>query len=199
MAGITYQYTFNLTISVPELNSVVERRLRLSHSASELLQRTFCKVLTYCHSYHPDLEFAIATVDYNEPLLSVRDLTGNILTWIDIGCPSVKKLNRPIRSHNAPETKLYFYRSSHKAEFRSEFHGYKSDLLTKVNCFQFDPDFLKALCEVDNRNSTWNITFIDNSIYLEANGHTFESTISSVDLKLLMKEEMHDHGESTTF
>ncbi len=182
MPAISSQYIFDLTISIPDLNKVIEHRIRTSHTTSEPLERTYARMLAYCHSYDPDLAISTDSSDRLEPMLSCRDLTGDIKTWIDIGCPSSKKFTKPIRSHKTPLVKLYFYRENHRDSFKREFHGFSKELFKNVLCYQFDPNFLTALTQVDKKTNVWNVTFLEDTTYIDANGVSFESTIEQVDL-----------------
>jgi uncharacterized protein YaeQ len=51
-------------------------------------------VLAYCLEYVAGIEFSRGLCDADEPPVAVRDLTGALRTWIDVGTPSAERLHR---------------------------------------------------------------------------------------------------------
>lgn len=189
MTAQSYFHSFDLTLSDPERNVFLETRLRLSRSFSEPMDRILAKVLSYCHSYSPDLQFSTGQ-DHNEPILFTKNLIGDFTAWIDIGCPSFKKLNKVVRSHTLPNITLYFFRGGNQSEFAREYRGWEADYASRLSIYQFDPSIVSALGDEDTRHLKWNVTFLEGGMYLDSNGQAFETLIPKLEpLQLLYKPE----------
>ncbi|MDZ4786499.1 MAG: YaeQ family protein [bacterium] len=182
MSAISTQHTFDLTISDPGHALFVESRLRLSYITNEPIERFFAKILAYGLNYSSDIEIVSDSSDQLEPLIFRKDLTGQYLSWIDIGCPSLKKLSKPARSHQDPLIKIYFYREGHLAEFLREFRDFKNDILNKIQAYQLDPKFLSTLGLSLKRSSKLSMTIIEDALYVELDGVSFDTIIPRVDL-----------------
>ncbi len=48
----------------------------------------------YCLEYAPGTAFSKGLADPDEPAIAVRDLTGQLMTWIDIGMPEAPRLHK---------------------------------------------------------------------------------------------------------
>lgn len=180
MPAQSFFHSFDITLSDSERNIFIETRLRLSRSVSEPMDRIFAKVLSYCHAYEPDFVFSTGQ-DVQEPALFRKNLTGDYTDWLDIGCPSHKKLNRIIRSHSRPNIRLYFFRGGHQAEFAREYRGLEIEYAKRLSIFEFDPNMISALGEEDSKHLTWNITLMEGGMYLDNGKQTFESAIPQLD------------------
>jgi uncharacterized protein YaeQ len=68
--------------------------LRVARHPSESDEYLVARVLAYCLEYTEGIEFSRGLSDADEPPLAVRDLTGRMTTWIDVGTPSADRLHR---------------------------------------------------------------------------------------------------------
>ncbi|MDY7231188.1 YaeQ family protein [Hyalangium rubrum] len=69
--------------------------LRLARHPSESMRYLLTRTLAYCLSYEEGISFSkggISSTD--EAPISVRDPTGVLLAWIDIGSPSAERLHK---------------------------------------------------------------------------------------------------------
>jgi uncharacterized protein YaeQ len=72
--------------------------LRVARHPSESDDYLVARILAYCLEYTDGIEFSRGLSDADEPPLAVRDLTGQMKTWIDVGTPSADRLHRASKS-----------------------------------------------------------------------------------------------------
>lgn len=69
--------------------------LRLAQHPSESLRFLVTRLLAYCLSYEEGIAFSKGGLSAtDEPPIAVRDPTGILLAWIDIGAPSAERLHK---------------------------------------------------------------------------------------------------------
>src|SRR5215204_193452 len=69
--------------------------LRIAQHPSESVRYLLTRMLAYCLSYEEGIAFSkggLSSTD--EPPVSVRDATGLLVAWIDVGTPSAERLHR---------------------------------------------------------------------------------------------------------
>ncbi len=180
MPAQSFFHSFDLTLSDSDRGIFIATRLRLSRSFSEPMDRIFAKVLAFCHSYEADFIFSTGQ-DVTEPAILRKNLVGDYVDWLDIGCPSTKKLNKVIRSHTKPRIRLYFFRQGNQAEFGREYRGLEPEYAGRIEIFEIDPAMISRLGDEDSRHLKWDVTLLDGSLYLDNGAQTFESRFTSVD------------------
>jgi len=82
--------------------------LRVARQPSETAEYLLTRVIAYCLEYAEGLTFSRGLADPDEPALAVRDLTGALQVWIDIGAPDAARLHKA--SKTAPRVAVYTHR-----------------------------------------------------------------------------------------
>jgi uncharacterized protein YaeQ len=82
--------------------------LKVARHPSESDDFLIARVLAYCVEYQPGIEFSRGLCDADDPPLAIRDLTGTMLAWIDIGTPSAERLHRA--SKRTPRVVVYVHK-----------------------------------------------------------------------------------------
>jgi uncharacterized protein YaeQ len=83
--------------------------LRLARHPSETAEFLVTRLLAYCLEYADGLAFSKGGLsDPDEPALAVRDLTGALQAWIEVGAPDAARLHRAAKA--APVVRVYPHR-----------------------------------------------------------------------------------------
>jgi uncharacterized protein YaeQ len=85
-----------LTIDLADMDRGVYEafELRIARHPSETAEYMLMRVLAYCLEYEPGIELTEGVSSGDEPALLVRDLTGKITAWIEVGMPDAARLHR---------------------------------------------------------------------------------------------------------
>ncbi|MGH8686576.1 MAG: YaeQ family protein [Burkholderiales bacterium] len=97
----------NLQISDIDRNYYGEHALTLARHPSETDERMMVRVLAFALNAHEHLAFGKGISATDEPDLWQKDLTGQIVHWIDVGQPEDKRLIRA--SGRAQQVSVYLY------------------------------------------------------------------------------------------
>ncbi len=68
--------------------------LRVARHPSESEEFLCARVLAFCLEYREGLVFSRGLAEPDQPALEVRDLTGTVLAWIEVGAPDAARLHR---------------------------------------------------------------------------------------------------------
>src|SRR5437660_2632093 len=68
--------------------------LRLVQQPSETLEYMLTRFLAYCLEYTEGIAFTEGVAAGDQPALLVRDLTGRLTTWVEVGMPTAERLHR---------------------------------------------------------------------------------------------------------
>lgn len=88
---------YHLHVDLSDVDRDVYRvlELRLARHPSESQRYLVTRALAYCLSYEAGIAFSKGGVSSaDEPPVLVRDDTGNLLAWIDVGSPSAERLHK---------------------------------------------------------------------------------------------------------
>ena len=97
----------SLQVSDMDRNYYGEHQLTLARHPSETDERMMMRVLAFALNAHEHLAFGKGLSDTDEPDLWQKDLTGQIVHWIDVGLPDEKRLVRA--SGKADRVTVYTY------------------------------------------------------------------------------------------
>lgn len=97
----------SLQVSDMDRNHYGEHSLTLARHPSETDERMMVRVLAFALNAHEHLAFGKGLSDTDEPDLWQKDLTGQIVHWIEVGQPDEKRLIRA--SGKAGRVTVYTY------------------------------------------------------------------------------------------
>ena len=87
-------FKVNLQVSDMDRNYYGEHQFTLARHPSETDERMMVRVLAFALNAHEHLAFGKGLSDTDEPDLWQKDLTGQIVHWIDVGLSDEKRLIR---------------------------------------------------------------------------------------------------------
>lgn len=87
-------YNFDIELADNDRNVYESLSLRMAQHPSESDEYLIARLLAYLLEYREGIEFSRGVSDPEEPTISIRDLTGTITTWIEIGTPDAARLHK---------------------------------------------------------------------------------------------------------
>jgi uncharacterized protein YaeQ len=87
---------YNVTIDLSDLDRGVYETLdlRVARHPSETTEYMLVRLLAYCLEYQEGIALTESLSSGDEPALVVRDLTGRMTAWIEVGLPDAARLHR---------------------------------------------------------------------------------------------------------
>ncbi|HEX4510057.1 MAG TPA: YaeQ family protein [Burkholderiaceae bacterium] len=154
-----------------------DHELTIARHPSETDERMVMRVFAYALNVPPDtergaLELAKGLWDPDEPDLLQRDLTGQIVQWIEMGQPDDRRLSRA--ASRAEQVTVYSYATSTPIWWAA----LKGKLLRapKVAVWQVDPAASTALAGMVERTLAWQVSVQDGTTWISDATRSVELT-----------------------
>ena len=84
-------YAFSVCLADADRGVYETLSLRVAQHPSETAEHLIARLLAYCLEYVEGITFSKGLSDPDEPAMGVRDLTGVLKSWIDIGLPEAAR------------------------------------------------------------------------------------------------------------
>lgn len=108
MALTATMHTFEIQLADADREVYEDLALRVARHPSETEESLVMRVLAYCLEYAEGIAFANGLAGPDEPVIAVRDLTGALRAWIDIGAPDAARLHKAGKA--APRVAVYTHK-----------------------------------------------------------------------------------------
>ncbi|QEO09789.1 YaeQ family protein [Protaetiibacter larvae] len=171
-AGATI-HTFAVHLADVDRGVYEELALRVAQHPSETAAFMLTRVLAYCLEFEEGIAFSEGVAATDEPAVLVRDLTGRITAWIEVGAPDAARLHTG--SKLAERTLVYTHRDP--AKLLPQWAGKRIHRAEAITLHSFDPGFIDAAVSALERRNELTVSVTERQLYLELNGTTSTSTI----------------------
>ena len=147
--------------------------LRMARQPSETVEYMLMRFLAYCLEYTDGIAFTEGVAAGDEPAVVVRDLTGRLTAWIEVGAPDAERLHRG--SKLAERTAVYTHRPIRIV--MGELTGKKIHRAAEIPIYAFEPSFVAAVAETIDRRVDIALSITERELYLDLGGRTFTTTV----------------------
>ncbi|MBA2320771.1 MAG: YaeQ family protein, partial [Deltaproteobacteria bacterium] len=97
MAAFT-TWNFELEISDLDREIYASQHVSVAQHPSETVERLVARMLAYALEYTVGIRFSGDLSSGDEPAAWVHDLTGALMTWIEVGAPSPERVHRATKA-----------------------------------------------------------------------------------------------------
>ena len=148
-------------------------RLKLARQPSETLEYMLTRYLAYCLEHTEGIALTEGVAAGNEPAVLVRDLTGRITAWIEVGAPTSERLHRG--SKLAGRAAVYTHRNVDQV--LAELEGKGIHRAPEIPVYEFGRGFIDSIAEVVSRRAAVTLSVTGKHLYLDLDGRTFETPL----------------------
>ncbi|WAB82340.1 YaeQ family protein [Microcella daejeonensis] len=173
MAAGAVVYTFTVNLADVDRGVYEELSLRVARHPSETDAYMVTRVLAYCLEYGEGIQFSEGLSSTDEPAVVVRDATGRLTDWIEIGAPDAARLHHG--SKLADRTVVYTHRDP--VRVASVWAGKKIHQAERIVLRSFDPGFVEGAVAALERRSTVTLSVTEGQLYLDLNGAALSSAL----------------------
>ena len=167
---------YNLTIDLSDVDRGIYEKfdLRIARQPSETAEYMLVRVLAYCLEYKEGITLTEGVASGNEPAILVRDMTGQITAWIEVGLPDPARLHRG--SKLAGRAAVYTHRGR---LLLSQLAGSKIHNSEDVPIYALDTAFIEDVAKLLDRRSEIGLSVTEQQIYLTIAGRDFTTAIEN--------------------
>jgi uncharacterized protein YaeQ len=176
MAQTALIYTFEVQLSHVDRGVYETLSFKAAQHPSETDEYLIARVLAYCLEYREGIAFSRGLAEPDEPAISIRDLTGALQAWIEIGAPDAARLHKASKA--SPRVAVYLHKDP-----RSWLGGLEGERIHKretIEVYEIDRDLIEALKGRLDRRMKLEITVTDGQLYVVTGGATLDGTLTRV-------------------
>ena len=173
MAQGATMYVFEVRLSDADRAVNETFTIRAARHPSETVEYLLTRLLAYCLEYTEGIAFSKGLSDPDEPAISVRDLTGALQAWIEIGAPDADRLHRAAKA--APNVAVYAHRGLDALIERLA--GERIHRAADIRLLGVEPELLAALVTRLDRRMSLDVTVSDHTLYISLGEETLTGVV----------------------
>ncbi len=162
---------FNIKVELSDVDRGIYETLdlKLAQHPSETTEYMLTRLFAYCLEYAEGIEFTQGVSSGDEPAVLIRDLTGRITAWIEVGMPDADRLHRAAKL--ADRVAVYTHRDLRQV--LSQLEGKKIHRKDEIPIFAFERGFIEGIGVLVDRRMTLSLSVTERHLYVDVDGRTF--------------------------
>jgi uncharacterized protein YaeQ len=167
-------YNFAIELADSDREVYESLALRVARHPSESEEYLLTRVLAYALEFTEGIEFSRGLSEPDEPAIWVRDLTGAIRSWIDIGIPEAGRLHKACKA--VPRVVVYTHKDP--AQLISRLAGERIHRAERLELYAVDRGLISGLVARLERRMVFNLSVNDRNLYLSMGTDTLTGPVS---------------------
>lgn len=147
--------------------------LKVARQPSETADFLLTRLLAYCLEYQEGIAFGAGFTEPGEPTLAVRDLTGALTVWIEIGAPAPSRLHKA--SLTIPRVVLYTHKDPRT--LLPQLAAARIHRADRLEVYSLERPFLDAIADRLDRRTRLGVSVSDAHLYVTVDGETFSAPV----------------------
>jgi uncharacterized protein YaeQ len=166
-------YTFDIDLANADRQVYETLALRVARHPSESEEYLVARVLAYAMEYTEGIAFSRGVSEPDEPAIVVRDLTGAIRSWIEIGSPDAARLHRAAKA--APRVAVYTHKDA--ALLLRNLSGERIHRAADLELYAIDRALIRDLAARLERRMSFSLALADRDLYVSMAADTLTGPI----------------------
>lgn len=176
MALTSTIYNFEIDLADAGRGVYEHLDLRVARHPSESEDYLITRVLAYCLEYTEGIAFSKGISGPEEPTVAVRDLTGRLLVWIDIGAPDAARVHKAGKA--ADRVAVYTHRDP--AQMLRLWANERIHRLDALEVYRVERSVIDGLTNTLERRMAWSLSVTDGDLYIAVGDQTIEGRVLRV-------------------
>ncbi len=160
-----------LSIDLNEMDRGVYERLelRVARHPSETAEFMLVRVLAYCLEYEEGIAFGNDLSSGDEPAVLIRDMTGRLTGWFEVGMPDASRMHRGSKA--AGRVGLYTHRDIRQV--LGQFEGAKIHRAGEIRVRAFERQAVETIAALIDRRTGMSVSVTDGDVYVTVGDQGF--------------------------
>ena len=171
-------YNFDIDLADSRRDVYETLALRVARHPSESEEYLVTRVLAYSLEYAQGIGFSRGISDPEDPTIAIRDLTGAIQVWIDIGTPDAARLHKASKA--APRVVVYTHKDPE--QYLRQLAGEKIHRAAALEIYALDRALVAALAARLERRMAFALSIVDQDLFLSIGTQTLTGSVSRLAL-----------------
>jgi uncharacterized protein YaeQ len=172
-------YSFEIELAHVDRGIYETLSFRIAQHPSETSDSLVARVLAYCLEYTGGIQFSAQGLSGpEEPALAVRDPTGTLVVWIDIGVPDAARLHKAAKA----ASRVVVYTHKDPGRLVRLLEGERIHRADALELYAIDRPLIAAWVSRLTRRMTISLTVNDGQIYVTIGDATISGTVEKIAL-----------------
>ena len=155
-------YTFDIELADSDRSVYESLSLRVARHPSESEEYLIARLLAFLLEFVDGLAFSRGISDPDEPAMAVRDLTGTIATWIDVGTPDAARLHKASKAAR----RVAVYTHKDPRQLLNRLAGERIHRADELELYAIDRALVSALAARLDRRVAFSVSVADRELYI---------------------------------
>jgi uncharacterized protein YaeQ len=169
-------YVFDIELANSDRDVYESLKLRVARHPSETAEHLLTRVLAYCLEYTEGVSLSNGLSEPDEPAITVRDLTGALRAWIDVGSPEATRLHRASKA--APRVAVYTHKDA--TQLAAKLGAERIHRVEALELYAMDFEWLTPVAQQLQRRTTFTLTVSEQHLYLSLGDETLSGAVKRV-------------------
>ena len=166
-------YNFDIELADVDRGVYETFALRVAWHPSESPEYLATRLLAYCLEYTEGIAFGRGISEPDDPPLAVRDLTGTVQAWVEIGSPDAARLHKASKA--APRVAVYTHKDPRI--LLRQLEGERIHRKDALEIYSFDREFIDAVVALIERRTAMTVSVSDRQVYVTVGANTAEGEV----------------------
>jgi uncharacterized protein YaeQ len=171
-------HTFTIRLSHVDRGVYETLDLRLARHPSETAEYLITRLLAYCLEFTEGIAFSKGLSDPDEPAIVVRDLTGALQQWIEIGAPEAARLHKAAKA----ASHVAVYPTRDVAPWLARLAGERMHRAEQIAVQVIDAALIAQLAARLERRMEFDLSVSEGVLYLSLGAETLTGGVQQVGL-----------------
>ncbi|MEO2198414.1 MAG: YaeQ family protein [bacterium] len=171
-------YNFDIELADTDRGVYETLALRIPQHPSESNEYLVARLLAYLLEFAAGIEFSRGVSDPDEPTITIRDLTGEITTWIDVGVPDAARLHKASKATE----RVVVYTHKNATQFLRQLAGERIHGAESLELYAIDRVFVDALVARLERRVAFSLSITDRELYLSIGADNLTGAVVRLEL-----------------
>jgi uncharacterized protein YaeQ len=167
-------YNFEIDLADADRGVYEALALRVAQHPSESEEYLVARLLAYCLEYAEGIGFSSGLSDPDEPTLAVRDLTGAIRVWIEIGSPDAARLHKASKAAN----RAVVYTHKDPVQLLKQLEGARVHRADDVEIYSFERALIAGFVAKLERRMAMALSVSDRHVLVAFDGGVVEGDVT---------------------
>ncbi|HXD49983.1 MAG TPA: YaeQ family protein [Gemmatimonadaceae bacterium] len=171
-------HNFDIQLSNVDRGVYETLAIRAARHPSETAEYLATRVLAYCLEYTDGIAFSKGLAEPDEPAVVVRDLTGALRVWIEVGAPDAARLHKAAKA--APRVVVYTYKDP--MLLVRQLQGERIHRAEEITVHGLPTPIVEGLVERLDRRTAFELSVTQGHLYLTIGRETIDGEMKLVAL-----------------
>ena len=167
-------YNFAIDLSDADRDCYETLEVRMARHPSESEARLLARLFAYCLEYADGIGFSNGLSDPEDPPLAVRDLTGTVRVWVEIGWPDAARLHRASKAAD----RVVVYTHKDPTQWLAQMSGARIHRAGEIEIYAIDRTLIASLVARLDRRMSMTVSVADRHLLVALDGLVLEGGLT---------------------